>query len=590
MIYKKHTISSKYKNIFNSFRKYFWTFIKYQIVAKILIAIVLIPIFKELFKLILKSKGINILFNGVILKFLLSPQGFLSGILIIIFATLVLLIEYGGLVIISYEASIDKQPTSLFNVLKICVKRFKNLIGFGGFLILVYVIIIFPWLDMGYHTSLLTSLKIPSFVKAYINRNQFLYMTMKLGTVILFFFSISWVFTMEIIMLENKSALQAMKKSFYLVKDNFKTVIKHLSITVLLIVIISVGIFGSIAISFPILSHNDSVTNVIINGLFIFIGVLLYLVSFLIIPYVIHHFTYLYISINDSPLEVFPLSKRTKLSLIDKIFNNKKTVKLMLLLSFCLVLFFTKYVLADFENTHYKVGVTAHRGSSKEAPENTLAAIREAVKNKADFVEIDVQETKDGKVVLFHDKNLKRITGLDKNLYDANYSEIKKLDAGSWFSSDFKGEKIPTLQEVIDYSKGRIRLNIELKQRKKRKGLVGKVVDIIKKNNIVKSCVVTSLDYDLLQKVELLDSNIKTGYIMFFAIGDINSIKGVDFYSIEESYIDENFVVKAHLMNRDVHVWTVNDSEKMMEFIEMGVDNIITDYDELLINILRTYR
>ncbi|GMQ58127.1 glycerophosphodiester phosphodiesterase [Vallitalea sediminicola] len=590
MIYKKHTLNKKYKNIFDSFRKYFWSFIKYQIAAKILVAIVLIPIFKELFKLILKSKGLNILLNGVILKFLLSPQGFLSAVLIIIFATLVLLIEYGGLVIISYEASIDKQPSSLFNVFKISMKRFKNLIGFGGFLILIYVIIIFPWLDMGYHTSLLTSLKIPTFVKAYINRNQFLYMTMKIGTVILFFFSISWIFSMEIIMLENKSALQAMKKSFRLVMNNFKMIIKHLSITVVLMIIFSVGIFGSIAISFPILSYNNSITNIVINGLIIFLGVVLYVASFLMIPYVIHHFTYLYIIINDCPLEVFPSSKRLKPSLIDRIFSNRKIVKLMMVLSFVIVLVLTKYILADFENTHYKVGVTAHRGSSKEAPENTLAAIKKAINNKADFVEIDVQVTKDGKVVLFHDENLKRITGLDKDLYNVNYDEIKKLDAGSWFGENFEGERIPTLQEVINYSKDKIRLNIELKQRGKKKGLVKKVVDIINKNNIVKSCVVTSLDYSLLQKVELLNNDIRTGYIMFFAIGDINSIKDVDFYSIEESYVDENFVLKAHLMNRDVHVWTVNDSEKMKEFIEMGVDNIITDYDEVLINMLKNYK
>jgi glycerophosphoryl diester phosphodiesterase len=586
--YKKYKLDTEYKNIFGSFRKYFWFFIKYQIVAKVLIFIALIPIFKEIFKLIMKSKGMNILFNGVILKFLLSPQGFLSGMLIIIFATLILLIEYGGLIIISYEASIDRYPTSLFNVLKISIKRFKNLIGFGGLLILVYVIIIFPWLDMGYHTSLLTSLKIPTFIKAYINKNQVLYMTMKLGAIVLFLFSISWIFTMEIIILENKSAFQAMKKSFYLVKNNFGMVIKHLLITGILVAIISAGLFGSIA--FPILTYNDSFTSIIINGLILFGGVILYGASFLIIPYVIHHFTYLYISINDSQLEVSPIDGGLKSSLIDRIFNNRKAIKFTLVASFIIVLLFTKYVLADLGKIHYQVDVTAHRGSSKEAPENTMAAIKKAIENKADFVEIDVQETKDGEVVIFHDKNLKRITGLNKNVYDVNYGEMKELDAGSWFGQEFYEEKIPTLQQVIDYTKGKIKLNIELKERNGKKSIAQKVVDIINRNNIIKSCVVTSLDYNLLQKVELLNSDIRTGYIMFFAIGDINSIKGVDFYSIEESYVDENFVVKAHLMNRDVHVWTVNDSKKMREIIEMGVDNIITDYDKRLIEVLKAYK
>ncbi|GKX29921.1 glycerophosphoryl diester phosphodiesterase [Vallitalea longa] len=586
---KKFRLEEKYKSTFTSFKRNFWSFIKYQIVAKVLVTIVLIPIFKELFKLILKSKGLSILLNGVILKFVLSPQGFISAILITIFATLVLLIEYGGIIIISYEASSNKHPSTLFNVLKLSIKRFKNLLGFGGLTILTYVVIIFPWLDMGYHTSLLTSLQIPNFIRAYINNNQFLYVTMKIGTVIVFILSIGFIFSMEIIMLENKSALQAMKKSFHLVKNNFKLVIKSFVITIVLMIVVSLGIFGSIAISFPMISLDNSVTNILINGVVLFLGLFLYLISFLIIPYIIHHFTCLYLSVNSSPIDLSIKTKVTKLSIIDKVFNNKKAIKILITLSFCVVLVITKYILADLASTHYHVEVTAHRGSSIEAPENTLSAIGKAIENKADFVEIDVQETKDGVVVVYHDKSLKRITGSNKKLYNTNYDEIKQLDAGSWFGKEFKGEKIPTLKEVIDYSRGKISLNIELKQRGKGRDLVKKVVEIINNKKIVDSCVVTSLDYDLLKQVERLNSNIKTGYIMFVAIGDINSIKDVDFYSIEESYLDENFVLKAHLINRDVHVWTVNETEKMKEFIEMGVDNIITDYDKQLVKVLKAY-
>ena len=588
MSYRKDWLK-RYNKIFKGFKKNFWIFIKYQIVAKLLVSIVLFPIFKELFKLILESKGLNMLLNGIILKFFLSPQGFLSIILIIIFATLVLLIEYGGLIVISYESYSNKPSSSLFNILKLSIKRFKNLIGFGGLIILLYTIIIFPWLDMGYHTSLLTSLKIPNFIQEYIKNNNVLYTVMKTVTILILPFSIGWIFSIEIIMLENKSAIKAVKKSFHMVKNNIKLVVINLLITIISIVIVTLGLYSSIAMSFPMFSLTNSFTNILVNGAILFLGFIIYFVSFLIIPYVLHHFTYLYLSINNTPIDLSMKTRTKKPTIVDKIFNNKKIIRSLIVLSFILVMIITKFILDDLDNTHYNVKVTAHRGSSIEAPENTIAAIDKAIENKTDFVEIDVQETKDGIIVVYHDKNLKRITGLNETIYNLYYDEIKNIDVGSWFSDDFAGERIPTLQEVIDYSRGKISLNIELKPVREDKDFVKKVVDIINRNNLVDSCVITSLDYDVLKEVEKLNSKIKTGYIMFIVIGDINFLQDVDFYSVEESYIDENFVLKAHLINREVHVWTVNETEKMKEFIEMGVDNIITDYDEELVKIIKNY-
>ena len=96
-----------------------------------------------------------------------------------------------------------------------------------------------------------------------------------------------------------------------------------------------------------------------------------------------------------------------------------------------------------------RVEVTAHRGSSSSAPENTLSAIRQAIADQADYAEIDVQETLDGVIVVLHDSDLMRVTGKKLNIWETTFAKARKLDAGSWFSPEFAGEKIPTLEEAI---------------------------------------------------------------------------------------------------------------------------------------------
>ena len=113
------------------------------------------------------------------------------------------------------------------------------------------------------------------------------------------------------------------------------------------------------------------------------------------------------------------------------------------------------------------------------APENTVSALKSSIECGADFAEIDVQETKDGKLILLHDNSLKRTAGVQKNVWDMTLAQIRKLDAGTSFHKRFRGEKIPTLEEVLEFFKGKLDLNIEIKYNGKNKGIVNKVVRAI---------------------------------------------------------------------------------------------------------------
>ena len=228
-----------------------------------------------------------------------------------------------------------------------------------------------------------------------------------------------------------------------------------------------------------------------------------------------------------------------------------------------------------------EIQITAHRGSSKSAPENTLAAMAKAVEELADFVEIDVQETKDGVVVLGHDTTLKRVSGVNRPISSYTFEELKELEAGSWFSGEFKGEPIPSLEQVMEYCKGRININIELKNLGSESLLPDKVVELIGKYQMKEQCVVTSSRFSYLVRIRELAPDIRTGYIVSAAYGNYYSSDTIDLISLRSSFVTERLVEAAHEKGKAVHAWTVNSKSELERMKMLGVDNIITDYPVL---------
>jgi len=238
-----------------------------------------------------------------------------------------------------------------------------------------------------------------------------------------------------------------------------------------------------------------------------------------------------------------------------------------------------------------KVKITAHRGASGYAPENTLASMKEAINMKADIAELDVQETLDGKIVLLHDDLLKRTTDSDKNLWELNYDEVKKLDAGSWYGEKFKGELLPSLADVIDLVRGKMQLNIELKNNGHEKQLVERTVKVVKEKNFSKNCFFTSFDYPKIKKVKEVDPTLKVGLI-FKTIPDSFNVftANMELLSVHYSLVDAGFVKKAKENGKEVHVWTVNDEAEMKRLIDLGVTSIITNYPDKLKKVLDEYK
>ena len=232
------------------------------------------------------------------------------------------------------------------------------------------------------------------------------------------------------------------------------------------------------------------------------------------------------------------------------------------------------------------VDVTAHRGSSAAAPENTLAAIRRAIDDGADYAEIDVQLTSDGVVVVAHDADMMRIGKSPAVIRKTPYAELAKIDVGSRFSSEFAGESIPTLDEVIDAAKGRIKLIVELKcYDKKPAPLAAAVVEKFRKRDLYSQAVVMSLHYADLKEVRRLDKRIVRGFIASASLGNLSRLD-VDFVAVSKGKATGSLIASMHAVDKEVFVWTVDKRKTMSLMIDRGVDNIITNRPAQLVELL----
>lgn len=231
--------------------------------------------------------------------------------------------------------------------------------------------------------------------------------------------------------------------------------------------------------------------------------------------------------------------------------------------------------------------VTFHRGDCTVAPENTLPAFRSAILKGGDRIELDVQMTSDGVVVVTHDSNLKRCTGKNAKVYDLTYAEVAQLDAGRWFSSRFADTRIPTLEQVLQLCRGRIGLNVEIKPSAVTPALEAETVRLLREYGFDSSnCVITSQSYETLHKVKALAPEYPTGYILALGVGNYYDLPDADFFSVETTFITSGMVNAVHLRGKTVSAWTIDREKVATHMLELGVDDLITDKPDMVQDLL----
>jgi glycerophosphoryl diester phosphodiesterase len=236
----------------------------------------------------------------------------------------------------------------------------------------------------------------------------------------------------------------------------------------------------------------------------------------------------------------------------------------------------------------------AHRGASHEAPANTLAAFLLAVELGADGIELDVHLSKDGHVVVIHDFDLAATTNGQGLVCAKTLVELKELDTGSWFDPVFAGQRIPTLQEVIDAVGHRLLLNIELKTSGWGDGgLAAKVGHIVEQNGLVDRVILSSFNPLTVARARWRTPQIATGLLyaeempLFLRKAWLRRLVRPTALHPHYAMVDAQYVWWANKQAYRVHVWTADDPGDMRRLMRAGVDIIITNRPDLLREVMQ---
>jgi glycerophosphoryl diester phosphodiesterase len=236
--------------------------------------------------------------------------------------------------------------------------------------------------------------------------------------------------------------------------------------------------------------------------------------------------------------------------------------------------------------------IFAHRGASAHAPENTLAAFQLALAQNADGIELDVKLSSDGQVIVIHDPTVDRTTGAKGRVKDMTLADLRSLDAGSFFSENFKGEKIPTLEEVFETMGKRLFINVELTNyTTPRDHLVETVCMLVKKFNLQKHVMFSSFFARNLAKAGSYIPEVPRGLLALDGLGGAWARSfGYYFgkYQALHPYLSDvtpEQVGRVHRLKGRIHVWTVNKAEDMRRLFRWGVDAIFTDDPQLAVQI-----
>ncbi|MCE8031948.1 glycerophosphodiester phosphodiesterase [Billgrantia tianxiuensis] len=255
------------------------------------------------------------------------------------------------------------------------------------------------------------------------------------------------------------------------------------------------------------------------------------------------------------------------------------------------------------------VTIIAHRGSSVAAPENTLAAIEQAIEDRAHYVEIDVRLTADGEVVLYHDRSLQRLTGDPRNLQEMTLEELRTFDVGSWFGDAFVGERIPTLDEAFAAVRGSSALMIDMKPDPGAEAaLVEAVLAALQREtearrtcltrvapaeasrcgnpNVAGETRLAVMSASVLEMIKEREPDLRVTLLAQLVMPGTLDRRSFDALGLRHNRITENEIRLARELGYEVHAWTVNDRARMSQMIDLGVDAIITDHPDRLAELI----
>lgn len=239
--------------------------------------------------------------------------------------------------------------------------------------------------------------------------------------------------------------------------------------------------------------------------------------------------------------------------------------------------------------------IVAHRGSSGVAPENTVAAFRRAAEDGADMVELDARMTKDFEIVVLHDRSVRRTTNGQGKIWDLTLADLRTLDAGSWFSRRFAGERIPTLRHILDILPAHVAINIEVKtdgDPRWRPALQELLILQIRERHAVHRCIISSFDHRFLRRLNAIDPAIQTG-VLYYPVRDFGKKPsslaqrvGAGIFTCSIGQLTRKIAADLDKHHIPLGCYGVNTPRHFKKAVDYGASVIITDHPKEMLRLL----
>ncbi len=569
-------------------------FLAVHVAISVLVFTILTPVTALLLRLAVQLSGSAALSDQDILFFALSPAGFVSLLVLGSLFSIIVFLEHAALLVVAMSTNRGRdvkmtetlrflagRSAIMFRLaLLVLLRVLLNLLPFAVLLLLVY-----QWLLAEYDINYYLAEQPPEWRLA-----------LALGAVIgatalanLLRLFINWIFCLPLALFTSRGPAQSLADSRGAVRGHWARIGAWLAFWLVASLLATAAVSGLLAIAgmhLVPLTATSVRTLLLLLGLISLTGFVLYFAVSLassgwLSLLIVKLFRERGLRVESAPQAIGETGERHLL------LSSPRALGGLLAAGFVVAVALA-FVFVERLRFTTPTEVVAHRGASAAAPENTLAAVQLAIDSGAHWVEIDVQETADGRIVVIHDSDLKKVGGSALNVRRSTLEQLRTVDIGSWFGPEFADQRIPTLEEVLLLSKDRIRVNIELKYYGGEVALEQRVIDIVEQTGMAGQVVAMSLSYQGVQNLRRLRPDWTVGLLSSVAIGQLAALD-VDFLALNGRAATRRLIRQAHKHGKQVMVWTVNDAVAMASAIGRGADALITDEPELAVAVLREF-
>ena len=556
--------------------------IGFELLYKSLLLLLGIPFFTMVFNISIRLAGYRYLANDNFFQYLFQWKTI--SILILMFLILNLLIMFEMCTIIKMtHASFYANKVSISDMFKMgfhCTCKSLLPQNWGAVLWIIFMI---PLLNTFYLVGFSYIIKTPSFFSKALKDHIGVLLLLLVCFVLLSLIALMYFYCIPCFVIEKKNILRQIPKNLQMISGHYwitglKLILWNIFAIAASVCIFKIVIWIVIWVT-KLLGIYKTLHIVTLHSITAMQNTMMTLYILLFVPmntlFICRAYFVQKIK-KEEPIEAFENPVKSGK------YSKKLRVSFTLLILFILMNNLSLFVMSK---NRYKIDaqlfnmpiIMAHRGASAAAPENTLAAFQEAMDSMSDWIELDVRMTSDEVVVVTHDSNLKRVAGVNKRVGDITYEQLRELEVGSTYSEAFRGEKIPTLEEVLELTAGKIKLNIELKPIAGNKQLEEAVVSLIYEYEVENTCMICSTSYDSLKKVKELAPDIQTTYVISMVYSDFWRGKAADAFSLSSAIVTKEMIYNIKSVGKEIYVWTVNTEDSINKFLDMGVDGIITD-------------